>query len=44
MADPYLKKDPGDIIRAQDWNDMQSRARATRSKAIRIPAARRGRC
>lgn len=27
MAEPYVKKDPGDIIRAQDWNDMQSRAR-----------------
>jgi hypothetical protein len=27
MSEPYVKKDPGDIIRAQDWNDMQSRAR-----------------
>ena len=27
MAEPYLKKDPGEIIRAQDWNAMQSKAR-----------------
>jgi hypothetical protein len=27
MAEPYIRKDPGDIIRAQDWNDMQARVR-----------------
>jgi hypothetical protein len=27
MAEPYVKKDPGDLIRANDWNDMQSKAR-----------------
>ena len=27
MGEPYVKKDPGDIIRAQDWNDLQSQAR-----------------
>lgn len=26
MPGPYLAKNPGDIIRAQDWNDMQIRA------------------
>ena len=28
MADPYVKKGPGDIIRAQDWNEAQAQARA----------------
>ena len=27
MADPYIKKDPGEIIRAQDWNDIQGKTR-----------------
>ncbi|MFZ4405737.1 MAG: hypothetical protein ACOYOH_00280 [Paracraurococcus sp.] len=27
MAEPYVRKDPGDIIRAQDWNEMQTLAR-----------------
>lgn len=27
MAEPYVKKEPGEIIRANDWNDMQSKAR-----------------
>ena len=27
MGDPYVKANPGDIIRAQDWNDLQSQAR-----------------
>jgi cytoskeletal protein CcmA (bactofilin family) len=26
-AEPYVSKQPGDIIRAGDWNDMQSKAR-----------------
>jgi hypothetical protein len=26
-ADPYVPKQPGDIIRAGDWNEMQSKAR-----------------
>ena len=26
-AEPYVRKQPGDIIRAGDWNDMQSKAR-----------------
>jgi hypothetical protein len=27
MATPYIKREPGDLIKAQDWNDIQIQAR-----------------